>query len=167
MGISKWLIVGVKVPFFLNDTMTPTAHGASRRASARGGAGCVHRCPVHAARPGGPAAGRRGAAAGDAAACASSSDGPRGCSWRRRQPGVATGIAPGHAPHGQSRREGVKKRKVGIMGPRRSNWTKSLRDSLELTALVMLRGMHWCDTWDRRAPSSKVNVAGRTVNGDQ
>jgi hypothetical protein len=26
----------------------------------------------------------------------------------------------------------------------KSYWTKSLRDSLELTELVMLRGMRWC-----------------------
>ena len=32
----------------------------------------------------------------------------------------------------------------------KSYWTKSLRDSLELTALVMLRGMRWCAAVDRR-----------------
>ena len=30
------------------------------------------------------------------------------------------------------------------------HWTKSLRDSLELTELVMLRGMRWCAALDRR-----------------
>jgi hypothetical protein len=32
----------------------------------------------------------------------------------------------------------------------KSYWTKSLRDSLELTELVMLRGMRWCAALDRR-----------------
>ncbi len=34
--------------------------------------------------------------------------------------------------------------------PTLANWTKSLRDSLELTELVMLRGMRWCAALDRR-----------------
>ena len=37
-----------------------------------------------------------------------------------------------------------------IFLPTLPHWTKSLRDSLELTALVMLCGMRWCDTLDRR-----------------
>ena len=37
-----------------------------------------------------------------------------------------------------------------IFLPTLPHWTKSLRDSLELTALVMLCGMRGCDTWDRR-----------------
>jgi hypothetical protein len=34
--------------------------------------------------------------------------------------------------------------------PTLPHWTKSLRDSLELTELVMLRGMRWCAALDRR-----------------
>ena len=37
-----------------------------------------------------------------------------------------------------------------IFLPTLPHWTKSPRDSLELTALVMLGGMRGCDTWDRR-----------------
>ena len=39
----------------------------------------------------------------------------------------------------------------------KSYWTKSLRDSLELAELVMLRGMCWCAALDRR----------REVQGDR
>jgi hypothetical protein len=35
-------------------------------------------------------------------------------------------------------------------GTEKRDWTKSLRDSLELTAIVMLRGMRWCAALDRR-----------------
>jgi hypothetical protein len=38
--------------------------------------------------------------------------------------------------------------------PTSANWTKSLRDSLELAELAMLRGMRWCAALDRKRESA-------------